>query len=239
MAVSLTVGDEVFEAGSPDELHALFSTIGARLEPDGWGSRFPALMERLYQGRLPAAHAAQARAELAEVRTGLEQLPPDAVVWDIEDRARRPPEGDDVDPAIANLAEYFLTGDGQPLLGAIDAALRAAERRGEDVVVRATDAATLQALGLRVGPNVWVFGDAAHVDAVLGRLPGPLAGLREGLSGDALQEAHGAVAELRAAPAPPELRTQDGRDVLAILDEALAYGARAGHTARLEPIAGV
>lgn len=59
----------------------------------------------------------------------------------------------------------------------------------------------------------------------------------DGLEGADLERAHAAVRTMRAA-LPPDLRTEDGRDLLAILDEALAYGCGTGRAARIEPVLG-
>lgn len=239
--VVLACGPARWDAGGLGELHALFSTIGHRLEPAGWGSRFPALMHELHQGRLDAGSVPAARAELARVRAELARLPPAAAVWDIEDLSERPPGGEATGPGIETLADVFLTSDGEPLLDELDRALVHAEAHGAALEIRARD--PIPKLGLRVGPHVWPIGDAARVAALLRALAGgphgdpvfaPLA--REGLEGEALEPARVAVAALRAAGAQP--RTEDGRDLLALLDEALAYASRAGRRARIEPSLG-
>lgn len=104
-------------------LHALFSTIGVRLEPEGWGSRFPHLMNELYMGELDPAHAAAARAELETVTAELRELPPSDVVWDAEDRSAEPPWGADLPDRITDLSNYFLTVDGANLVEMLAAAI--------------------------------------------------------------------------------------------------------------------
>lgn len=245
MSVTLTAGAATWEAGSTGELHALFSTIGHRLEPAGWGSRFPTLMNELYQDHLRAEAVPAARAEFARARDELTALPPAAVVWDIEDLSKRPPDGETVGPGIDTLADFFFTNDGEPLVDVLDQALGYAEIHRAPLEIRATDPASIPDLGLRVGPNVWAIGDRARVDAALAALAarangdadfGDLTG--DGLDGADLDRARAAVGALRETlPEPvPELRTQDGRDLLAILDEALAYASRTGRPARIEPI---
>lgn len=250
MAVALTSGAEIWEAGSSEELHALFSTCSHWLEPDGWGSRFPALMRELYQGELPAQDVAAARRELGQAREALSGMPPSGIVWDAEDLSRRPPEGDHVDPTINNLSEYFLTNDGENLLEVIDAALAHAQREHAAVTIRATDLASIPEIGLRVGANVWGIGDRSRIDAAIATLEehsesGPrlrdlLGRLADGgLEGADLVEAHGGIAALRSAlngRPPSSLRTEDGRDLLAILDEALAYAVRSDKAARIAPV---
>jgi len=135
VSIGFWVGERAWLVGTPDFLFALFSTISARLEPAGWGSRFPLLMGPLYEGALPAAQAAGARAELAAVRAELAQLAPSAVVWDVEDRSKTPPWGDDIAPSITTLADYFVTSDGEDLLDVLDAALAGAGRDGQPLRV--------------------------------------------------------------------------------------------------------
>jgi len=68
MAVGITIGSITTEMGASSFVHAFFSTISAHCEPDGWGSRFPHLMNELYQGCLPHAHARAAMEELAQAK---------------------------------------------------------------------------------------------------------------------------------------------------------------------------
>jgi hypothetical protein len=135
MTVSLRVRDRLYEVGSADFFHAYFGTVAMRLEDGNWGSRFPALMTDLYGGRLPAAKAPAALSELAAIRAELAEHPPEDVVWDAEDRAARPPWGDEISPEITSLADYFWTSRGEPLAQVIEGAVREAIRSGADLVV--------------------------------------------------------------------------------------------------------
>lgn len=74
--------------------------------------------------------------ELAEVEQQLAAHPPDSVVWNHERPDLRPPWGDNIAPHITSLANYFWTSDGRPLLTVLRTALKAAEQRQEDVLVR-------------------------------------------------------------------------------------------------------
>ena len=49
MAVGFTVGFYYYSIGSADFLHSFFSTVAVNLEDGKWGSRFPVLMNELYQ----------------------------------------------------------------------------------------------------------------------------------------------------------------------------------------------
>jgi len=116
MTIYLALGNVSDEVGSPDFFHAFFSTISGNLEPAGWGSRFPVLMRELYRGELARPSAGKARTELAAIHTELQALPPDRVIWDIEDRSKRPPWGNDISPEITDLSNYFVTAAGRDLV---------------------------------------------------------------------------------------------------------------------------
>lgn len=136
MGIGVEVGDSYREIGSASFLHCFFSTVSANLERDGWGSRFPALMQHLYQGRLRAEGVSQARSELVTVQQELAVYPPSAVVWDIGDRSKRPSWGDNIAPEITSLANYFVTSDGQDLFKVLLEALDEAAQSGQAAVVR-------------------------------------------------------------------------------------------------------
>jgi len=121
MPLGLRVGDASWRVGSPDLLHAFFSTISVRLEPGGWGTRFPTLMNDLYQGDLSAAGVDRALDELLRARRELAALPLYAVVWDADDRSVPAPWGNAV--AAPDLAHCFWTPDGRSLFDVVASAL--------------------------------------------------------------------------------------------------------------------
>lgn len=121
MPLGLLVGDVSWRVGSPDLLHAFFSTISVRLEPLGWGTRFPALLNGLYQGELTAHAVETAFSELMLARRELALLPASAVVWDADDPHAAPPWGDAV--TAPDLAHCFWTEDGRGLFDVVAAAL--------------------------------------------------------------------------------------------------------------------
>jgi 2,3-bisphosphoglycerate-dependent phosphoglycerate mutase len=135
LAVGLRVRSNVWPVGTGDFFHAFFSTISARLEPDGWGTRFPVLMNELYSGELANGHAPGALAELERVREDLRRLPPSDVVWDVEDRAKQPPWGDDIAAEITDLGNYFVTEDGRDLIDVAAEAIAYAGRSGAPLLV--------------------------------------------------------------------------------------------------------
>jgi len=109
--------------------------VAHRLEPEGWGSRFPALQHELYRGGASADQVPALRAELAEIHEQLDQFPPAEVVWDVEDLSARPPWGDDISPEITDLSNYFVTSDGRDLFEVFDEALSYAERAEVGVTI--------------------------------------------------------------------------------------------------------
>jgi 2,3-bisphosphoglycerate-dependent phosphoglycerate mutase len=115
MAIALMIDNVATELGRGDFVHAFFSTISARLEPEGWGTRFPVLMTELYQGEMPKAHAAHALEELRTARKELLTFSPTEVVWDIENRSAQPPWGMNISSDITLLANYFVTSTGRDM----------------------------------------------------------------------------------------------------------------------------
>lgn len=91
MAVGMHAGNSHWEIGGSEFVNSFFSTISYHLETDGWGTRFPALLNELYQGSLQAGDSVSALKELAEVKRELSRFPPSEAVWDIENLAAKPP----------------------------------------------------------------------------------------------------------------------------------------------------
>lgn len=91
MTVGIELGSIIDEVGTGDFFHAFFSTISGNLEPKGWGSRFPVLMNKLYPGEATQPDAAEALAELGQASAELAKLPVSKVIWDVEDRSKAPP----------------------------------------------------------------------------------------------------------------------------------------------------
>ena len=52
MAVGFKVKFYWYQIGDSDFLHSFFSTVAYNLENGNWGSRFPVIMNELYQGKL-------------------------------------------------------------------------------------------------------------------------------------------------------------------------------------------
>jgi 2,3-bisphosphoglycerate-dependent phosphoglycerate mutase len=116
MGIGLHLGSISEEIGTASFFHAFFSTITGNLEPNGWGSRFPILMNELYQGQLERRDAAGALKELEQIRTEFARLATDKVIWDIEDRSKRPPWGDNIADTVTSLENYFVASAGRDLI---------------------------------------------------------------------------------------------------------------------------
>lgn len=94
--------------GNPDLVHAFFCTISVRLEPDGWGTRFPKLMKDLYERTIRPDGALELERELKTIEMELRGFSPDDSVWSLQDRAGLPAPGDTVE-GVTSLAGYFRT----------------------------------------------------------------------------------------------------------------------------------
>lgn len=130
MAVGIQLGSITDEIGTGDFFYAFFSTVSGNLEPKGWGSRFPTLLKKLYRGEVQQKDATTALDELEQIKTELAQLSPDKVIWDIEDRKKNPPWGNNISPDITNLSNYFVTSTGRDLIGLLTEVLEELRDRG-------------------------------------------------------------------------------------------------------------
>jgi 2,3-bisphosphoglycerate-dependent phosphoglycerate mutase len=144
MSVGIQLDDGLFDLGSSDEVHAFFSNISFHLEErvnffrtkGGWGSRFPILLNELYQGELSKASAQGAVKELEIVKEELRKITPDKAIWDIDDLSLSPPGSENIDPAIQDLHDYFLTNDGEFIIDVLEKALRQFAAGGESCELR-------------------------------------------------------------------------------------------------------
>ena len=136
MATAFTVKYYIYTIGTADFLNAFFSTVCGRLENGKWGSRFPHLMNELYQGVLPVKHLAAGTEELSQIKQELAQFAPDQVIWDIDDRSLTPPWGDNISEDITDLSNYFVTSEGEDFLSVFAAALDKAQQRNASLKIQ-------------------------------------------------------------------------------------------------------
>lgn len=116
MTIGIELRGVTTEIGPGGILHALCSTVSHNLEPSGWGTRFPKILNELYRGRLDAKHALEALNELRQIKSELKRIPPSGVIWDIENLALDPPWGKVVGPHVQNMSHYFVTDSGKDLI---------------------------------------------------------------------------------------------------------------------------
>ena len=116
MAVGFKVKYYWYQIGRGDFLHSFFSTVAYNLENENWGSRFPIIMNELYQGKMSWMNVDKAIAELNVIKEELKAFSPDKVIWDIEDLSKQPPWGNNISKDITSLSNYFVTSDGEDFL---------------------------------------------------------------------------------------------------------------------------
>ena len=136
MATAFTVKYYMYTIGTADFLNAFFSTVCGRLENGKWGSRFPHLMNELYQGVLSVKHLTAGTEELSQIKQELAQFAPDQVIWDIDDRSLTPPWGDNISEDITDLSNYFVTSEGEDFLSVFAAALDKAQQRNAPLKIQ-------------------------------------------------------------------------------------------------------
>lgn len=141
MPLGLHVAGVTWRVGSPDLLHAFFSTITVRLEPLGWGTRFPALMHDLYDGELPAGRVETALAELVLARRELAALPAQRVVCDAGAPHATSPWSEAVAGGAPDASACFFTAEGRDLFDVLLAALMRLRTTGESLRIVETIAA--------------------------------------------------------------------------------------------------
>ena len=124
--VSFRVGCIMYEIGTASFLHSFFSTVAYRLENNRWGSKFPVIMNELYQGKLSCKNVPVAKAELTQIKKDLTMFSPNKVIWDIEDLSKQPPWGNNISNEISSLGNYFITCDGRDFIEVFNMALDAA-----------------------------------------------------------------------------------------------------------------
>lgn len=105
------------------------------MEPEGWGTKYPNLMNELYHGSLKWNLATKASEELIDVKRKLQNYEPSQVIWDTEDKSLQPPGGDKISTNITSLANYFVSSDGEDLLDVMFIALQTSYNEKEDIEI--------------------------------------------------------------------------------------------------------
>ncbi|AOP16109.1 hypothetical protein ACH95_22605 [Bacillus glycinifermentans] len=135
MAVGFKVKYYWYQVGHGDFLHSFFSTVSYHLEENGWGSKYPFLLNKLYQGKLESENISKALEELEDIKEQLKNYSPSQVVWDIEDISKRPPWGDNISEEITDLSNYFVTSDGEDFIKILKSALEKGLKTNSDVYI--------------------------------------------------------------------------------------------------------
>ena len=133
--VGFKVGCIWYEIGAASFLHSFFSTVAYNLEGGNWGTRFPVIMNELYQGELANANVPNAKVELNTIESELKNLSPDKVIWDMEDLGKQPPWGTRISNQITDLSNYFVTSDGRDFLTIFRKALDDAIEMKTDIII--------------------------------------------------------------------------------------------------------
>lgn len=133
--VGLRVEFYWYQIGAASFLYSFFSTVCFRLEQRKLGSRFPRLMNDLYQGRLKSEYVKDALVELKEIKQELEKFPPSDVIWDMEDLSASLHGGTTSAPKITNLSNYFVTSDGEDFILILQQALEKALEIDRDLII--------------------------------------------------------------------------------------------------------
>ena len=68
--------------------------------------------------------------DIATIRAELSEIGPEKVIWDYDDRSKRPPWGDDIASSITSLGDYFVTSGGEDLIEEMDKVLRRQAQTG-------------------------------------------------------------------------------------------------------------
>lgn len=136
MAVGFKVEFFWYQIGTGDFLHSFFSTIAYNLENKNWGSRFPVIMNELYQGKMNVENVDKAITELEIIKKELKKYPPQKVVWDIDDLSKQSPWIDNISKDITDLSNYFVTSDGADFLTIFLHALEKSKQMNCDLEIK-------------------------------------------------------------------------------------------------------
>ena len=94
--------------GKQNYLNSYFSTISKRLEPKGWGTRFPHIFKDLYPGELLEYEVEEVLKEFYIVREELKKVPKWRRVWDYFKEEKYIKEDDVGDKKAKNCYDYFV-----------------------------------------------------------------------------------------------------------------------------------
>lgn len=136
MAVGIKVDFLWFSIGTGDFFHSFFSTICGNLENMKWGSKYPIVMNNLYEGEISVKDIHEAQKELKTIKEEFSKISPDKIIWDIENLEKRPPWGNNISKDIKNLSDYFVTSDGENLFDVLNEAMYEAMQENSALEVK-------------------------------------------------------------------------------------------------------
>ena len=136
MAVGFKVKFYWYQIGHSDFLHSFFSTVAYNLENGKWGSHFPMIMNKLYQGKLEKEDIDIAVEELNIIKNELQKISPEKIVWDIEDLSKQPPWQNNISKDITDLSNYFVTSDGNDFITVFFHALEKAKSLNTELEIK-------------------------------------------------------------------------------------------------------
>ena len=136
MAVGFRIMFYWYQIGQGEFLHSFFSTVAYNLENEKWGSRFPIIMNELYQGKVCKENLDKAIEELSTIKEELQAFDPDKVIWDIEDLSKQPPWGNNISRDITDLSNYFVTSDGADFISIFFHALEKAKEIDVEIEIK-------------------------------------------------------------------------------------------------------
>ena len=85
-------------------------------------------MNQLYRGEISSGEIESINGELNKIKAELKKFDIGQVVWDIDDRSKKPPWGENVADSITDLSNYFVTSDGKDLFEVFFKATDACQR---------------------------------------------------------------------------------------------------------------
>ena len=97
-----------YGVGKQNYLNSYFSTISTRLEPKGWGTRFPHIFKDLYPGELLEDEVEEVLKEFYIVREELKKIPKWRRIWDYFKEEKYIKEDDVGNKNAKNCYDYFV-----------------------------------------------------------------------------------------------------------------------------------
>ena len=106
--IYISSGCRNYGVGKQNYLNSYFSTISKRLEPKGWGTRFPHIFKDLYPGELLGYEVEEVLKEFYIVREELKKVPKWRRIWDYFKEEKYIKEDDVGDKKAKNCYDYFV-----------------------------------------------------------------------------------------------------------------------------------